>query len=164
MESTSKEKDCNPYWTSFCGEISSHLLLPVVTDSQDLGLNLYSTWSNKTVDKSWFSTQLYTAQILNSPRIYSQSFTCFHAECTDSENTLKKSRKICLSLTPAQKAIIKQWFGVSRFLYNKTVLNLVFWWMQTAMVQPIFLWKSKHNALSGVSSGCLAQPLRVKIS
>ncbi|MFO7144842.1 transposase, partial [Arthrospira sp. PCC 8006] len=24
--------------------------------------------------------------------------------------------------------------------------------------------KSKHNALSGVSGGCLAQPLRVKIS
>ena len=124
MESTSKGKDCNPYWTSFCEEISSRLLLPVVIDSQDLDLsllNLYSIWSNKTVDKSWFSTQLYIAQILNSPRIYSQSFTSFHAECTAGENTLKKSRKIYLSLTPAQKAIIKQWFGISRFVYNKTI-------------------------------------------
>ena len=159
MESTSKGKDCNPYWTSFCEEISSRLLLPVVIDSQDLDLsllNLYSIWSNKTVDKSWFSTQLYIAQILNSPRIYSQSFTSFHAECTDSENTLKKSRKIYLSLTPAQKAIIKQWFGVSRFVYNKTIKLL-----QDGEIKAN--WQAiKTGILNDLPDWCKSVPYQIK--
>lgn len=48
VESTLKEKDCKPYWTDLCGEISSRLLLPVVTDSQGLDSSLLSTWSSKT--------------------------------------------------------------------------------------------------------------------
>jgi putative transposase len=31
VDSTSKEKDCNPYWSGLCEEISSRLLLPVET-------------------------------------------------------------------------------------------------------------------------------------
>ncbi|MDH6060810.1 hypothetical protein NWP17_10200 [Chrysosporum bergii ANA360D] len=70
------------------------------------------------MDKSWFSTKLYTAQNQNSLRIYSQSFTSFPTECTDSENTLKKSKKIYLKLSQAQKRKIKYWFGVSKFLWK----------------------------------------------
>jgi len=124
QDSTSKEKVCAPYWTDLCGEINSSLLLPVGIDSQDLDLNLYNTWSSKTVDKSWFSTKLYTVHNQNSLRIYSQSFTSFPPECTDSENTLKKSKRIYLKLTPGQKRKIKYWFGVSRFAYNETIRYL----------------------------------------
>jgi putative transposase len=156
QESTSKEKGCNPYWTDFCAGISSHLLLPVVTDLQDLDLNLCSTWLNKTVDKSWFSTQLYTAQIPNSLRIYSQSFTSFPVESTDLENTLKKSRKIYLSLTPVQKAITKQWFGVSRFVYNTTIKLL-----QDGEVKAN--WKAiKTDILNNLPNWCNNVPYQIK--
>ncbi|MCG5056910.1 MAG: transposase [Limnoraphis sp. WC205] len=46
------------------------------------------------------------------------------AEWTDSEVTAKKSRKIRLFLNPEQKALLKQWFGVSRFVYNTTIKYL----------------------------------------
>lgn len=70
LRSTPSGKDCAPYWTDCCAEISSRLLLPVVTDSQGLDSSLFSTWSSKTVEASWFSTKLYTAQTQNSPKIY----------------------------------------------------------------------------------------------
>lgn len=124
LDSTSKEKDCKPYWTDFCAEISSKLLLPVETDCADSALSLSNTWSNKTAEKSWFSTKLYTAQNPNSPKIYSQSFTSSPVECTDSGNTVKKSRKIYLKLSPQQRQKIKYWFGVSRFTYNETIRYL----------------------------------------
>lgn len=124
QDSTLKEKVCAPYWTDFCKEISSSLLLPVGTDSQDLDLSLYSIWSSKTVDKSWFSTKLYTVHNQNLPKIYSQSFTSFPVECRTGENTLNKSKRIYLKLSPVQKQKIKYWFGVSRFVYNETIRYL----------------------------------------
>ncbi len=119
--STSSAKDCAPYWTDFCAEISSRLLLPVVTDSRGLDLSLFSIWSSKTVAASWFSTKLYTAQTQNSPRIYSPSSTSSLVECTGLENTVKKSNKTRIYLAPEQKRIVKKWFGVARFVYNRTI-------------------------------------------
>jgi len=119
--STLKEKDCVPYWTDFYREISSRLLLPVGTDCADLDSSLYNTWSSKTVDKSWFSNNLYIAQVPNLQPIYS-AFSMFSlAECMDSESTVKKSRKIKIFLNPIQKAIVKKWFGMSRFVYSKAI-------------------------------------------
>ena len=121
VESTLKQKDCKPYWTDLCEEISSRLLLPVVTDSQGLDSSLLSTWSSKTVDESWFSTTLYIAQSQNLSRIFSPSSTSSLVGCTDSGSTVKKSRKIRICLTTEHRQIVKQWFGVSRFVYNTTV-------------------------------------------
>ncbi|MDR9898545.1 transposase [Aetokthonos hydrillicola Thurmond2011] len=53
--------------------------------------------------------------------MYSQSFTSFLVECTDLESTPRRSRKIYLKPTPQQKTRINRWFGVSRFVYNKTI-------------------------------------------
>lgn len=117
----SNEKDCAPYWTDLCAEISSRLLLPVVTDSRDLDSSLLSTWSSKTVALSWFSTKLYTAPPQNSPKIYSQSSTSSLVECTGKTSTVKKSNKTRIYLSPEQKKIVKKWFGVARFVYNKTI-------------------------------------------
>lgn len=66
LDSTSREKDCKPYWSDLCVEISSRLLLPVETDCADLDLNFSSSWQNKTVEKSWFSQILFMAQNPNS--------------------------------------------------------------------------------------------------
>lgn len=120
-DSTSKEKGCVPYWTDFCKEISCKLLLPVGTGYADLDLNLYSTWSNKTVDKSWFSTKMYTVLKPNLQPIFSQSSTYSLVGCMDLENTVKKSKKIKIFLNPQQRVIVKKWFGVSRFVYNQTI-------------------------------------------
>lgn len=43
------------------------------------------------------------------------------AECTVSEDTQLKSRKIRIYPTKEQKILFKQWFGVSRKFYNTTV-------------------------------------------
>ncbi|NER30050.1 MAG: helix-turn-helix domain-containing protein [Symploca sp. SIO1C4] len=46
------------------------------------------------------------------------------AECMDLGATARRSRKIRLFLNPKQKALLKQWFGVSRYIYNTTIKYL----------------------------------------
>ncbi|WP_026798031.1 helix-turn-helix domain-containing protein [Planktothrix prolifica] len=121
---TSKGKDCKGYWSDLCEEISSQLLLPVETDYVDSDFNYSSLWQNKTVETSWFSKILYTAQKPNSQPIFSPSLVSFLVGCTDSEATAKKSKKIRIYLNPEQKKLLKQWFGVSRFVYNETIKYL----------------------------------------
>lgn len=124
LDSTSKGKDCKPYWSGLCAEIGSKLLLPVKTDCVDSDLSYSSLWSNKTVEKSWFSQTLYTVQKPNSQPIFSPSFTATVAECTAWEATARKSRKIRIFPNPEQKALLKKWFGVSRFVFNTTIKYL----------------------------------------
>ena len=45
----------------------------------------------------------------------------FPVECTDSSDTVIKSKKIEISPTTEQKAILRKWFGGSRFFYNRAV-------------------------------------------
>jgi putative transposase len=130
-DSTSKGKDCKPYWSDLCEAISSQLLLPVETDCADLDLSYFNSWQSKTVAQSWFSQILFTAQSPNPRPIFLPSFpteryanTSSVAECTDSEVTVRKSKKIRLFLNSDQKALLKQWFGVSRFVYNTTIKYL----------------------------------------
>jgi putative transposase len=120
-DSTSSEKDCKPYWSGLCAAISSRLLLPVETDCVDSDLNYSSLWQSKTVDQSWFLTKLFTVQKPNSQPIFLPSFTSSVAECKDLEATARKSKKIRIFLNPKQKALLKQWFGVSRYVYNGTI-------------------------------------------
>ena len=121
---TLKEKDCAPYWTEYCKEISSRLLLPVGTDYADLDSSLYSTWLSPTVEKSWFLTKLYTVYKVSLQPIFSQSSRSSLVECTDSGSTVKKSRKIRIFLNREQRAKLKKWFGVSRLVYNTTIKYL----------------------------------------
>lgn len=118
---TSNEKDCVPYWTDYCKEISSRLLLPVETDCAGLDSSLYSIWSNKTAEKSWFWTKLYTVRKPNSRRIFSALSTSSLVGCMDLESTVRKSKKIKICLNSIQKNLIKRWIGTSRFLFNETV-------------------------------------------
>jgi putative transposase len=123
-DSTLSEKDCKPYWSDLCAEISSRLLLPVETDCVDSDLNYSSLWQSKTVDQSWFLTKLFTAQKPNLQQIFLPSFTSSVAECTDLEATARRSKKIRLFLSPDQRKLLKHWFGVSRYVYNETVKHL----------------------------------------
>ncbi len=124
LDSTSRELDCKPYWSDLCEAISSRLLLPVEIDYVDSDLNYSSLWQSKTVAQSWFSQILSRVQKPNSHPIFKPSFTSSLVECMDYGVTARKSNKIRLFLSPDQKALLKQWFGVSRFVYNTTIKYL----------------------------------------
>ena len=121
VESTSSEKDLTPYWTESCAAINSALLLPLWIDSPDSAAKSYNTWSNKTVEKSWFSTIKVTVPKKNSQLTSLQFCMASVAECPDSGDTVPKSKKIQILPTSEQKAILDRWFGASRFFYNQAV-------------------------------------------
>jgi putative transposase len=73
------------------------------------------------VAKSWFSIELNSAPSGSFPRICSPSSTSFPAECTDSGDTLRKSKKIRIYPTALQKQTLRRWFGIARRAYNATV-------------------------------------------
>ena len=121
VASTSNAKGLEPYWNESCALISSGLLLPIGIDSPDPAAKLYSSWSNKTVEKSWFSTKLFTVLKKSLPPIFSQYAMSFPVECMDSGNTVIKSQKIEIFPTLEQKQILNRWFGTSRYVYNQAV-------------------------------------------
>ena len=84
--STSSEKGLEPYWNAYCEAINSGLLLPIGIDSPASAAKSYNSWSNKTVEKSWFSTKLFTVELTADLLQYSS----FPVECTDSEDTVDK--------------------------------------------------------------------------
>ena len=115
---TKKDEAIEPYWTDFSREISSSLLLPIGIDSVDSALGQYNIWSSKTVENSWFSTNLFTVPPRNSPLICSQSSMSSAAECMDSADTVTLSRKIPLLLTREQKKTLRFWTAGKRAAYN----------------------------------------------
>ena len=123
--STSKDEVFKAYWTDFSQAINSNLLLPIGIDSVDSALKRYNTWWSKTVANSWFSTNLFTVpRATNSPLICSQSCMSSVAECTDSDATVTKSRKIPLLLTREQKKLLRFWAAGKRAAYNETLKYL----------------------------------------
>lgn len=88
----------------------------------DLDSSCSNTLSSKMVEKSWFSTKQYIAPKTNSPKTYLQSSMSLVAGCTDLGNT--RTRKIRFYPNRKQKMMLKQWLGVSRLAYNKTISYL----------------------------------------
>ena len=125
VASTSIKKDFTPYWNASCEVINSALLLPIGIDSPASAEKLYSSWSNKTVEKSWFSTKLFSVPSKkNLLPISSQFCTSFPVECLDSSDIVTKSKKIEIFPTIEQKQILCKWFGTSRYVYNQSVSML----------------------------------------
>jgi putative transposase len=156
QDSISKGEDCKPYWNDLCAAISLRLLLPVETDFADSDLNYLSSWSNKTVAQSWFSATLSIAPNRSLQPIFSPSFMSSVAECTDSGNMARKSKKIRVYMDKAQKALINQWIGVSRYVFNQTIAYLK---------QPDTRanWKAiKGDILNALPEFCKAVPYQIK--
>ncbi|MBW4574066.1 MAG: transposase [Aphanothece sp. CMT-3BRIN-NPC111] len=108
------------------------------------------------MEKSWFSTKLYTAQTQNSPKIYSPSSTSSLVECTDKTSTVHISNKTRIYLNPEQKKVVKKWFGVARFVYNKTIEYL-----QQAETKAN--WKAiKGGILEALPDWCSSIPYQIK--
>jgi len=73
------------------------------------------------VAKSWFSTSLKAVNSPSLPPTFCPLFTSSLVESTDSENIVTKSKKILIYLSVEQRLLVRKWFGVSRYVFNKTV-------------------------------------------
>lgn len=118
----SNEKELKPFWNDTCKEIASHLSLPIEIDCVDSDLNYLTFLQSQMVEKSWFSTKMNFRQNKNCQQILSQFCTYFPVECMAYESIKTKSLRIYP--TKEQKIILKQWFGVSRKIYNETINKL----------------------------------------
>jgi len=154
--STSSVKGLKPYWSDLCAETSSRLWLPDESVSTGLVLNSLSTWSNSTVEQSWFSATLKIAPNQSLLPIFSPSFTSSVAEFTDSASTVRRSKKIRVYLSPEQRTKVRQWFGVSRLVFNRTVEYL-----QQPDTQAN--WKAiKGEILAALPEFCKSVPYQIK--
>ena len=102
------------------------VVVPIGIDSPASAAKSYSSWLNKTVEKSWFSTKLFTVRKRNLLPISSQFCMSFPVDCPDSGDTVTKSKKIKIFPTVEQKAILRKWFGTSRYVYNESVSAFCF--------------------------------------
>ena len=108
------------------------------------------------MEKSWDPTSLKVLQNQNLPQIFSPSFTSSHAGFTDSGNTVKKSKKIRLFLNSEQRSLARKWFGVSRYVFNKTIKIL-----QDGEIKAN--WKAiKTGILNDLPEWCKEVPYQIK--
>ena len=120
QDSTTKEKDLKPYWNDVCEAISSKLWLPTEIDFAGSDLSSSNLLLNKPVEKSWFSTIKIATQKQSSQKTCYPSSTLHVAGCTENA-VIAKSKKIRIYPTLEQRALLKHWFGTSRYVFNKTV-------------------------------------------
>ena len=120
-DSTSSEKGVESYWNAYSEAINSKLWLPMGIVSPDSALISYDILSSKTVVNSWFSTIQVIAPKEISRMISLQSWRSFLAECTDSAVTVTKSKRIRVYPDREQRALLRKWFGVARYVFNRTV-------------------------------------------
>ena len=121
LDSPSNENNCSSCLKNAQWEGLERLSLPTETDFADLDLNCLNGSSLKTLLNSWFSNNRNYRLNKSLLQTYSLSSPCFRVEFTDSENTVQRSRKIRVYPNKEQKTILSNWFGASRFAYNKTV-------------------------------------------
>lgn len=119
-----KEKYCAPYWNDRCAEFSSRLWLPteaVLRDSPPVSSDLLFEGP---MENSWFLTRFHTHESKHSIMDFLPSFSSHRFAFADAKNTGLKTRKIRIYPNFQQRETLRHWFGVSRYVYNKTVEHL----------------------------------------
>ena len=119
--STSSENNFFTFLKNVQREELEKLSLPTETDFVDLDLNCLSGSSLRTLLNSWFSNNKNYRLNKNLLQTCFPLSQYFRVGFMDSENTVQRSRKIRVYPTQEQKKILNNWFGASRFAYNKTV-------------------------------------------
>ena len=119
--STSKEKDCKPYWTPSCLEKSQKLLSLTETACVGSDLNFSNPWPINTTVGSWFSTTLHSAPKPNSSKTSFPSFTFFPPDFTVSGGTVVRSKKIRIYPKAENLPRWKKYLGLTRYWFNKAV-------------------------------------------
>lgn len=122
--STLEEKDFLPYWTDSCAERSKNWLSLTETGCAGSDLNSLSDLQSTTIQGSWFFTRLVSHLGKNLQETLFPSFTFSAVEFMDSENTLVRCHKI--KIFPAKESMprMRQYLGLSRFWFNKTIAYL----------------------------------------
>ncbi len=129
--STGPEKVLKPFWNSRCQENSENLWLPTATDSAGLPSNSLNGLSPQMVEHSSYMINQMEAnqhpQNKNLRKTFSPLSTSIRAGKWDDEGMPEKTNKalkIRINPTTEQKKLLKQWFGVSRSVYNKALAKL----------------------------------------
>ena len=120
-DSTGSAKGLSPYWNDCARELSSGLWLPTETVLQGLGSTPLPGSSQPTGAGWWFPATRTQAPNAGSLKPRLPLFMHSAADCTNPGDTVGKSRKIRISPTAEQRALLRRWFGVSRYVYNRTV-------------------------------------------
>jgi len=121
LDLTLKEGDLSPFWNKSCMEMSKKLLQPTLTDLQELDLNLFSSSVNNTKQNLQFcQVKRIVPKKQNSLKNSSLLLPITLPNSMECEN-ITYNRKIQIYPTKEQKFFFKNCFGVTRYLYNKTI-------------------------------------------
>jgi hypothetical protein len=147
VESTTNEKVFNPWWNSYCWEVSQKLWLPTKTDCVGLDLTSLNSSLKNMVPTSWFSI---TKNVPENKNWYKMSFLSLQSSqlgLTVLESIKPKSKKILktkkrkkkfrrkkknvdglhrssyLRMFPnkKQREELRRWFGTARYCYNLVI-------------------------------------------
>ena len=120
--STSTDQALDRYWTEHYRELSNRLWLPTKIASAASGSISSTTYSLKNAtSNSWFSITKSLPHKKNWSQTYFPSSPYLAPEPMDSENTNLKSNKISIYPTHQQRNLLKNWFGLSRWFYNRSI-------------------------------------------
>lgn len=121
VDSTSKEKNLQPYWKESCKEMSQELLSHTKTDWQDSGsTSINGLLSNLTV-KSWFSTRKTYLQKQKWLKTSLPSSTASVADSMDLESIKLRSRKIKIYPSSQLKKEWNKWVAACRYCFNQAI-------------------------------------------
>jgi len=119
--SISKGKVLRRFWNAQTQGLSRSLWLPIKTDSLDSASNCSVGSSKEKEGDSWFSIERSLPQKKSSSKISSQSSPSSQPESMGSEAMVERSREIQLFPTPDQNRILREWMGIYRWYYNRTL-------------------------------------------
>lgn len=144
--STSKGKDCVPFWMKHKEAEYDKLWWPTETDCADLPLNSLSGSSPKGAQHCWFKTEsktfsknfqrtslpLYTSSVVDSTACGDTSASYKPTQKEKEKEKKKKEkeekgklqRKVRMFPTAAQTKRLKRWMEASRWSYNQAVYAL----------------------------------------
>ena len=118
---TLNEKDLSPLWNKYSQDLFKNLLLPILTDLQELDLTSYALYVKTTIQNLQFcQIKKIQQQNMNLRRSLSPLLPIIPPNFTECEN-IKYCRKIKIFPNKEQKVIFNKCFGATRYLYNKTI-------------------------------------------
>lgn len=116
-----KDGDLSPFWNKSSEVMSKKLLLPTLTDLQELDLASFSSSVNTSIHNlQYCQIKTINNHQLNSMKSLSQLYPITQLSSTECVN-IKYCRKIRFYPNAHQVDYFKKCFGTTRYLYNKTI-------------------------------------------
>ncbi len=105
-----------PYWSSYVAGKSRALWLP-----GDSSLAVLEGWQSKTGAASWFSVAQSMVRKHRAKRLFCPFAIGSLVSTASNKALVTKARKVRISLSADQRALVKHWMAGSRWWYNKAV-------------------------------------------